>query len=73
MMALGNPLLTFEKGSVTRFVCSVRARDEPVARLRRLEKHFADLYQGKWSLVARPAEVDDWQRPLPANVHTFRL
>jgi hypothetical protein len=56
-------LLTFEKGAVSRFVCSVRARGAPKARLRAMEKQHARLYQGKWNLFARLADSDDWRRP----------
>ena len=57
-------LATYEKGAVIRFVGSVRARSEPKARLRELQKRHSRLYDRKWSLVARPAEADDWHRPL---------
>jgi hypothetical protein len=54
-------LVTFEKGSVTRFVCSVRASSEPVAKLRQLKKQHSGMYEGSWSLFARLAETDHWQ------------
>jgi hypothetical protein len=65
-------LATYERGAAMQFVGSVRARSEPKARLRSMEKQYSGLYQGRWSLVARLAEVDDWQRPLPANLQQLR-
>jgi hypothetical protein len=59
-------LATYEKGAVIRFIGSLRARSEPKARLRSMEKQHAGLYQGRWNLIARPAEIDDSRRPLSA-------